>query len=237
MSKGNRAAVPSEPDDFSDVKPKVADAAIQRIRELALEMRSKEAAVKAAEAGVKTAKKDLADIRDGALSDAIDRLGVGGVDVPDLGFVGVKNDVVGSLPSADEKPEERAAALAWFERNDPGLIKRLLTAQMPRDMEDIVTPAQILKVVQLLLSLADRQPGVEGAMTLNDVVEQVIAILVPGTVVDTKLDIHYQTLMAWGREQVESGRGVDLRPLGLVPVRRATITKPRTTNRRNAKEL
>lgn len=219
---------PSEPDDFSDEQVPVADSAVQRVRVLAAEMRDKEVAVKAAESAVEAAKKELAAIRDGSLPDAIKEMGVNSLDVPGVGKVSWKPDVYGSLPSLEKSPQERAAALAWFLQNEPHIVKRKLTAMMPMEMPTSISEEQIYRVTCLLFEYA---LGKTPDISLNEVVEKIVGVLVPESEIATNMDIHPQTLMAWGREQIAEGKNHPYRTLGLVPVDRAKIEKPRGTKK------
>lgn len=213
--------------DWSDEPKRVSDSAVQRVHTLALEFTKAKQKIEQTERALKAANEEFGRIRDVTLPDAIKEMGVKGTDIPGIGYVSWKPEVYGSLPSRDKRPEDRAKALAWLLENDPGLVKRELVATMPRDMPLSIDRGQAKQVMDLLNQVTDvdQDTRAAAAFTLNDVVERIIEILVPGTTVTTDLDVHAQTLMAWGREAVRSGKKYPFKDLGLVPVDRATIKK------------
>lgn len=224
-------------DDFSDIVDPVSDKAAQRVRLLAAEMRDCEAAVKRAEAAVEDAKADLGRVRDGTLPTALQEAGMDGVEIAGIGFVSWKLETYGSLPSAEKKPDERAWALSWLLANAPSIVKRKLVAYMPKDMPTLLSNAQVEAVVELLESFTSGRMA--ESLSLGELVEMVIKILVPDTEAETDLDVHPQTLMKWGRECIAEGMDHPYRDLGLVPVQRAKITAPKVQTRTitKAKEI
>ena len=186
-------------------------------------------------------KKDYAIVRDDQLPSALKEANVGekGIDVPGVGMVSWKKDVFGSLPSLDKQPENRAAALTWIEVNAPGLLKRKLTAMMPKTSATTITEGQKTDVVNLVTRACPvgAGPGDQvhdpppAALTVGDLLQAIIKIIVPSTETDIKLDVPHQSLCAWGREKMAAGVDVPYKLLGLTPVDRAKITTPRTSKK------
>jgi hypothetical protein len=221
--------------DYENEPERVSDAAVQKVRTLAKEMADRAKAVKEAEAAVEARKKRLAEVRDGTLPAALQEMGIkggGGIDIEGIGKVTWDKDVYGSLPSGEKRPEDRAAALAWFEENAPGLIKRKLVAMIPRQEPTLGPPiiprAQLKEIGDILKKVGVLDPDLkEPPLTVTEAIEKIIRVLLPTAEVDQNFDIHAQTLMSWARGQIEAGKQIPFRLLGLTPVDKAKISAPR----------
>lgn len=220
-------AVPDDLDYREEERP-VSDATMDQIRRLAKELAAKTDAVAKAEAEVTKAKQGVAELRDGLLPSLLKSNAINHLDVEGVGTVSWKADIVGSLPSLDKRPAERAAALAWLEANAAGLIKRELTAMMPKHIDQRLSRGQRDQIKDLLKRAPlprSRKGTTDESLTVSSIMEQIIQILAPGTEVSTDLSVHAGTLCKWGREMTADGKDVPLKLLGLSPVDRASIKR------------
>jgi hypothetical protein len=239
----NRGQPDEEPehDDFEEEASQrpVSASSFAKVQRLAIAMQKAETTVDDAEATLKARKEELARIRDRELPDAVAETGTTGLDIPNVGRVEAKPNVYGSLPNAEERPEERADALAYLEGVAPGLVKRTLTAKMPRDLPETFDADQLRGVNDILRRVVPK--GTEFAandvtendpeLTVSEALEQILCLLVPDTVVDIKLDVHAQTLCGWGRARLEEGAMHPWKKIGLTPITRASIKTPRAPRR------
>ena len=244
MKRGQRAVEPEpEYDNFEEEAARrvISANSFAKVQQLAIAMQKADAAADEAEEAWEARKKALAKIRDQELPDAVLDTGTNGLDIPSLGRVEAKPDIYGSLPSAEKKPEERAEALAYLERVAPALVKRTLTAKMPRDLPESIDQEQLDTVVSILKRLlpvevegrtaSEIEADRNNRLTVSVALEAIVQTLVPDTETDVKLDVHAQTLCGWGRARLEDGVFHPWKKIGLTPITRAKIVTPRAPRR------
>lgn len=96
---------------------------------------------------------------------------------------------------------KKEAAFAWLEANDfGGLIKTTVTTEFGK--------GELEKAKELLTRLA-QEFGYEAAL---------------------KRDVHFQTMCAFLREQIEAGTAIPLEEWGAVSIKKAKVTLPRAKN-------
>lgn len=195
----------NQTDDHDDLKA-FADAPVvgapedqqTRLRELVRAFAKAQDELEAYTAGLDERKKTVALYRDELLPKQCQAMGITKQEV-DGHRLEIKPEVYGGLKALPDDAA-RAAALAYLEELGEGSkVKRTLVIELGSNSleAEVQIRAGIAKVAARL--------G--------------ITIVVP----EFSADIHASTLAAIGRDAQKNGKNIDLKRLGLTPVRRATL--------------
>lgn len=166
----------------------------QKVRALA----EAQAAEEAAQREHELAKAALAVLRDQIVPEHTRAMGWGGGEV-DGYEVTIKPGVFGGIKNLGDDPVARASAFAYLEELGEGkVVQRFLTISMGKDAASVEN--RIREAVAVI------QAEVKVPITL-----------------EPEITVHPSTLSSIARKRLTDGDDIDLKRLGLVNVRRATV--------------